>query len=326
MKKMAIGFLILAVAAGVALGGGRAAAATKVIAGEVSPDGSLPVRALEVFKAQAAKYSDGDLQVQIYPNSQLGSFLTMVTQMKAGLVNVMFIQPDALGAQSALATANSWPFLFADPQAMLAAWQGPGGQALIHDVEQQSGYRMLAPSWNGPRWIFTTRKAKSLADLQGMKIRVPGTAIYVEQMKLLGLSPTPMAVSEIFSGLQQGVVEGVEGVISDLSPLSVQEVTKTVIMTDHVISPKVFVTSGAWVNRLSSKDKSALARAMTDASTFYGKELERQIDSLRRSFEAKGIVFLKPTLSLAQFRDKEKPLQAALPKVWAEAQKLAVHP
>src|SRR3546814_7246828 len=115
----------------------------------------------------------------------------MVTQIKSGLVNVIFIQPDALGEQVPIATANSWPFLFDNQEEMLEAWNGPGGQQLIDEVAKRSGYRMLAPTWNQARWLYTTREATGLDDLRGMKIRVPGTAVYVDQLKLIGLSPTP---------------------------------------------------------------------------------------------------------------------------------------
>src|SRR3954451_1012857 len=133
-----------------------ALAATKVIVGDTAAPTSIIGRTLEQFKEKAEKYSDGELKVEIYSNSQLGTFGTMATQMKVGLVNVMFIQPDALGEQISIVTANSWPFTFKNADDMVAAWRGPGGKALIAEVEKRSGYRMIAPSWNVARWIYST--------------------------------------------------------------------------------------------------------------------------------------------------------------------------
>lgn len=310
------GFMTAALAATSAL------AATKVIVGDTGAPTSIIGRTLDQFKEKAEKYSDGELQVEVYSNSQLGTFGTMATQMKVGLVNVMFIQPDALGEQISIVTANSWPFTFKNAEDMVAAWRGPGGKALIAEVEKRSGYRMIAPSWNVPRWIYTNRNAKSLDDLKGMKIRVPGTAIYVNQIKLLGLSPTPMNIAETFSAMQQNVVEGIEGAIPDMAALSIQEVAKTAVMTGHVLSPKAFLTYGPFVDGLAPKSKEAFIRAASEASDFYGETTKAQEKELIAAFKAKGINFVEPGHSVEEMAKMEEPLKKQLPEVWNWAQKL----
>lgn len=302
-----------------------ALATTKVIVGDTGAPTSIIGQTLELFKQRAEKYSDGELKVEIYSNSQLGTFGTMATQMKVGLVNVMFIQPDALGEQISIVTANSWPYTFKNADDMLAAWKGPGGKALIAEVEKRSSYRMIAPSWNVPRWIYSTRHAKSLDDLKGMKIRVPGTAIYVNQIKLLGLSPTPMNIAETFSAMQQNVVEGIEGAISDMAALSIQEVAKSAVMTGHVLSPKAFLTYGPFVDSLAPKSKEAFIRAANEASDFYGETTKAQEKDLIASFKAKGISFVEPGHSFEEMSKMEEPLKTQLPEVWTWTQKLLAH-
>jgi TRAP-type C4-dicarboxylate transport system substrate-binding protein len=234
----------------------------------------------------------------------------------------MFIQPDALGQQIPIATANSWPFLFKNQDEMMKAWNGPGGKALIAEVEKRSGYRMLAPSWNVPRWIYTTRKANSLADLKGMKIRVPGTAIYVNQLKMLGLSPTPMNIAETFTAMQQGVVDGIEGAITDMATYSMQEVSKSVVMTGHVLSPKALLTYGRWVDGLG-KSKDAFVRAAQDGSDHYSQITKDEEKKLIEMFKAKGVKFIEPAVSVEQMRQMTEPLKKELPEVWTWAQRLA---
>jgi TRAP-type C4-dicarboxylate transport system substrate-binding protein len=261
--------------------------------------------------------------VEIYGNSQLGTFATMATQLKVDLVNVMFIQPDALGQQVPIITANAWPYLFKDADEMLAAWNGPGGKALIAEVEKRSGYRMIAPSWNVPRWIYTTREAKSLADLKGMKIRVPGTAIYVDQIRDLGLSPTPMNIAETFTAMQQKVVEGIEGAISDMANYSIEDVAKSAVKTSHVLSPKAFLTYGPWVDRLTPKNKEAFYRAAADASEYYGNQTKEEERQLIDKFKAKGVAFVEPGVSIEEMRKMTEPMKKQLPEVWTWAEKLA---
>ena len=314
--------LPFAALAGAAFTSTSTLATTKVIVGDTGAPTSIIGRTLEQFKEKAEKYSDGELKVEIYSNSQLGTFGTMATQMKVGLVNVMFIQPDALGEQIPIVTANSWPFTFNNADEMVAAWRGPGGKALIAEVEKRSGYRMIAPSWNVARWVYSTRNAKSLDDLKGMKIRVPGTAIYVNQIKLLGMSPTPMNIAETFSAMQQNVVEGVEGAIPDIAALSIQEVAKSAVMTGHVLSPKAFLTYGPFVDGLVPKSKEAFIRAATEASDYYGETTKAQEKELIAAFKAKGIDFVEPGHSVQDMAKMEEPLKKQLPDIWDWAQRL----
>src|SRR6201999_3757817 len=142
--------------------------------------------------------------------------------------------------------ANSWPFLFKDSDEMLKAWNGPGGQALTAEVEKRSGYRMLFPTWNEPRVVYSNRVAANLADLKGLRIRVPGTPVYVEQIKLLGLVPTPFDINQMYTGIQQNAIGGAEFTLTDAAAFSMQDVTKTVVATNHVLSPKVWLAWGQW--------------------------------------------------------------------------------
>ena len=306
----------------VALWQAEASAVTKVVLGDTSAPTSIVGRSMAVFKERAEKYSNNDLKIEIYPNSQLGTFGVMATQIKVNLVNFMFIQPDALGEQIPIVTANSWPFMFKDADNMLAAWNGPAGRALIAEVEKRSGYRMIAPSWNVPRWIYTTRDVKSLDDLKGMKIRVPGTAIYVNQIRLLGLSPTPMSISETYTAMQQKVVEGIEGAISDMAGHSIQDAAKTAVMTGHVLSPKAWLTSGAWVDGLSPANKEAIIKAANEATEYYGKSLKEEEQKLIALFKDKSIKFVEAGRSLEELRQMMEPLKTQLPEVWSWAQRL----
>jgi TRAP-type transport system periplasmic protein len=296
--------------------------ATRVIVASTQPEDSIVGRASKVLKAKAAEYSGGSLDVQLFFGGQLGSFGAMVTQMKINVVNLVFSQPDALGEQAPIATANAWPFLFETDEEMTKAWNGPGGRALIAEVEKRSGYRMLFPTSNEPRVVLSNRPAKSLADLKGLKIRVPGVPIYVDEIRMLGLVPTPFDVNQVYAGMQQNAIGGAEFPLSDAASFSMQDVSKVVVTTNHVLSPKVWFAWGQWVDHLSASDKGALYRALQDSSAFYSKTIQAEAGSYRKKFTDKGIPFVTSGLSQKELEDKVAPLKSELPEIWDWAQRL----
>jgi TRAP-type C4-dicarboxylate transport system substrate-binding protein len=301
---------------------GSALAATRVIVGSTQPEDSIVGRASKVLKSKAAEYSGGTLDVQLFFGGQLGSFGAMVTQMKINVVNLIFSQPDALGEQVPIATANAWPFLFQNDEEMTKAWSGSGGKALIAEVEKRSGYRMLFPTSNEARVILANRPAKSLADLSGLKVRVPGVPIYVNEIRMLGLVPTPFDVNQVYAGMQQNAIGGVEFPLSDAVSFSMQDVSKVVVTTNHVLSPKVWFGWGKWLDQLSTGDRTALYHALQDSSAYYSTTIKSEAASYRKKFADKGVPFVETGLTRPQLEEKVAPLKTTLPEVWIWAQRL----
>lgn len=291
---------------------------TKMIIGLTQSEKSLVGRAAIKFKEQVEKNTNNQVAVEIYFSSQLGTFNEMASQMKVGNVNAMFIQPDALGNQTPLATVNAWPYLFDSPDNMLKAWKSDTGKQLCDEIEKKSGYRLLAPTWNSGRNIYTTRSVSSINDLKGMKLRVPGTKIFIEQTKLMGISPTSLDINEVYTSMQQGVVEGMEGTISDAIDRSLQEVSKSLIVTEHVLSPKMWLMWGQWLDGLNPSYKEAIYKAADEASKFYSEQLQVEEKEYMQKFKSRGVNIVN--LPKQELAGRMEPLKNSLPDlaVWAE--------
>lgn len=288
--------------------------------GDTSSASSIPGETADKFAALVNKYSNGDIKAKVYHNGQLGPFQQEATELKTNAINAIFIQPDALGTQVKLAQVDAWPFMFQTPEQMVKAWQGPGGQKVIQEIQKESGYLLAAPTWNTPRNIFLNKSVSSLKDAKGLKLRVPGEDVYLDQMKLLGLTAVGMNIGDVYTGMQSNVVNGMEATLPDASNYSLQDVTKTVITDGHVIAPKMWLFWGKWIDSLSPADKSAVMKAATDASAFYSKQAQDQSKKITQEFKDKGVTFVSPGLTFQQMQAMTAPLQKQLPDLykWAK--------
>jgi TRAP-type C4-dicarboxylate transport system substrate-binding protein len=127
---------------------------------------------------------------------------------------------------------------------------------------------------------------------------------------------------EVYTGMQQKVIEGVEGTIADMDSISVQDVAKTAVMTSHVRSPKAFLTMGRWVDSLTPANKEAFLKAAQDGSDAYGKFAQEEEESLVKKFKDKGVKFVEPGVSFDELSKTVEPLKTKLPEVWTWSQKL----
>lgn len=290
--------------------------------GSSDAPGSIPGRAELLFAKDVRKYSHGQVTVTVYPNSELGSFPQMATEMKTGSVNSMFIQPDALGVAAPLAQVDAWPFMFSNAKQMVKAWRSKQGKELVAAIEKTSGYYLTAPTWNTPRNIFLNETVPNLRAARGMKVRVPGENVYLDEMKLLGLSPVGMDIAEVYTGMQQNVVNGMEATWPDAVSFSLQDVSKTVLLDGHVIAPKMWLFWGQWLKQLSPANRKAVLHASRTASAYYSRVSKAEQKSIIKSFKAKGVRFAKPGVSLKQLRRMEAPLARQLPQLAAWAKRL----
>lgn len=291
--------------------------------GDTGAATSLPAKAQQRFVELVQKYSNGHVKGKVFPSSQLGTFSQMATGMKSGTVTGMFIQPDALGEQVDLGQVDAWPFMFHNGDEMEKAWNGNGGHQLTDAIKQKSGYVLTAASWNSPRDILLNKPVANLAEAKGSKVRVPNEKVYINQMKYLGITAVGMNIADVFTAMQQNVVNGMEATLQDADAFSLADVTKTIITTDHVTAPKTFIFWGQWLDGLSASDRSAVMRAAKESSAYYSQLAKEQQTVIRQKFQSKGVKFVSPGVSFDQLNQIETPLAADLPDLahWADVLK-----
>jgi len=255
----------------------------------------LSIRLTEAAKEIAAK-SAGRVNITVFPNSQLGGDPEMLSQLRAGGIDLLAAPSMTLSTLVPLSGLPSIGFAFASYDQVWAAMDGAVGD-IVRDAITKTGVVPMKKSWdNGFRQITssTSRQINSVDDLKGFKIRVPVTALLTSLFSGLGALPASISVSDLYSALQTHIVEGQENPLAQVSTNKMYEVQKYCALSNHC-------WSGYWVlgNRkaLASlpPDLLAIVNESFDAAAL--KERADLVDmdrSLQAELSGKGMVFNKP--------------------------------
>ncbi|MFU0833368.1 MAG: DctP family TRAP transporter solute-binding subunit [Oscillospiraceae bacterium] len=230
------------------------------------------------FGELVEQYSDGSITVKQYPDNQLGDDATTFKMCQQGDVDI------AVGSTSSVSSiypdyyVYDTPFLFMSKQEVYdVGFGGETGQTISNNVEK-IGLKSLAMWENGFRNLTTNSKPiASVADLKGLKIRTMANNVHLAAWKAMGVSPTPMTFSELYTAMQQGTVDGQENPIGIILGNNFQEVEKNIIYTEHVYTPYYVVMNLDKWNSLSDAQQDAISKAMKEA-TAYQYEISQKIE------------------------------------------------
>lgn len=195
---------------------------------------SLQNRAAEQLAENVNEASDGRLTIDVFPASQLGSWEEMQEGLEIGSVDIVIESVGSLERYTDLAAIEGVPFLYRDADHFFSVWDGEIGDEIIQTIRDESGFLLLGEMYRGPRVLNASRPVSNLDDVQGLKLRVPTQQTYIDTWNTLGASPTPLALNEVFSGIEQGAIEGQENPIDVVRFNSFYEVAPYVTNTNHL--------------------------------------------------------------------------------------------
>lgn len=177
--------------------------------------------------------SNGQLDVQIYPNAELGNSKDGIEQAIRG-ANIAVVTDTAYIADYVPDySIMNGPFLYNDYKEILKLAKSPWHQEMV-DASAKKGLKILAMNWYfGSRYVISDKVIQKPADLKGMKVRIPQNKMWVETLKAMGANPTQLDLSEVYSGLSQGVVDAAEAPLSTIYGNKWHEVKKNIAATGH---------------------------------------------------------------------------------------------
>ena len=255
------------------------------------------------------KKTGGAVEIQVFPSSQLGNQRDLIEGLTFGTVDMTLTSTAVLGNFLPEAAVFDLPFIFRDiPHAYKAL--DTVGMEICKPLEKR-GIKVLSMWENGVRHMTNNRNPiRKPADMKGLKIRVMEQPIYIEMMKILGASPTPMAFGELFTALQQGVVDGQENPAAHIFTSRFFEVQKYISLTAHTYSAEpLLVSMGVW-NKLPEKYRATIQTAADEARDWQ-RDLCRKLESeYWDKIKASGKSTINDDVDKAAFMEATKPVWA----------------
>ncbi|KAF1048479.1 MAG: 2,3-diketo-L-gulonate-binding periplasmic protein YiaO [Herbaspirillum frisingense] len=280
----------LALAAGGWPGKSEAAEFVLKYANNLALTHPMNVRAAEMAKA-IAEQSKGRVEIQIYPNNQLGGDTDMLAQVRSGAIDMFTLSSLTLGTLVPVAQISGMGFAFKDYDTVWAALDGDLGAHMRQEVQAKSTLFAFEKIWdNGYRQITNSaRPVSSPDDLKGMKLRVPPSPLWTSMFKALGVSPTSINFAEVYSALQTGIVQGQENPLAIIYTGKLYEVQKYCSMTNHMWDGFWMLGNKKSFERLP-KDLQEVIRVNVNAAGVRQREDVRKLNaSLAGELKAKGI-------------------------------------
>jgi tripartite ATP-independent transporter DctP family solute receptor len=214
------------------------------------------------FAQKVAEYTNGKVEVQVFPNSALGNHRDMLEGIKMGTLQITKCMATDLSAYFPQVQVFGLPYMFSSREHMLAAVDGDVGKYFNEQVFPKEDFICLAWFDAGTRSVYNRKRPiKTMADMKGLLLRVPENNIYMSSMAAFGATGTPMAMGDIYTALQTGVIDGAENAYAVYDGMKHFEVAKYYSYTDHIMTPDVIIMKKSYLESLPQDIQGAIWKA-----------------------------------------------------------------
>ncbi|HZX88485.1 MAG TPA: TRAP transporter substrate-binding protein, partial [Reyranella sp.] len=261
----------------------------------------MNIRAKEAV-AKIREETGGPVEIQIFPNSQLGSDSDVLSQVRTGGVEFFTMAGALLATLVPVANIDGIAYVFPDYATVWKAMDGGLGTMIRGEIAKYNLVAMDKVRDNGFHQITTkNRQIKMPADLKGLKIRTGATALQVSMVTAFGASPTTISFNELYSALQTGIVDAQLNALVVIKAAKLYEVQKYCALTNHMWSGFWFLANkDAW-ERLPEPLRAIVAKNFNAAAMLEREEIAASNKTLQDDLTAAGMVFNQP--DGAQFRE-----------------------
>lgn len=267
----------------------------------------VTVRADIEFARIVEEKSKGRIKIDIYAGGQLGDEKSVIDQVQFGAVDLMRVSVSTLSDFNKEIGILILPYIYRDREHMFKVLDGPIGDKIIAGLED---YKLTGLCWfdAGSRNFYNTKKdITTPEDLKGLKIRVQENKLMTDMVRTLGASPTPMAYSEVYSGLRTGVIDGAENNLLSYLSTNHYEVAKYITLDELTRIPEMIVASKININKLSVEDQKIIKEAAQEASKYQRQEWLKEEEEAKKKVVSKGAIITKLETN-TMFKEKVKAL------------------
>lgn len=300
--------LLAGLAAAVSLSPGDADAQTKNWrVAVVTPPGHPYNQGLDEFKRLVEEGSNGQVEVTVFPSSQLGGEVESAKNVQLGTLEMTIISTSNTSPFYGDLEIFGVPYLFKSLSCAYKVLDGPLGQEMAEGLRQQAGMRVLGWYTFGMRQLFNTQKPLlEPSDLDGLMFRVPADQLAEAAYRAMGANPVPMDFPEMFSALQQGVIDGADNPLITLHQFKWYEVVKFASISNTAAGLSPFLVNERVFASLP-EDVQQLVIDAGQASAKVNREVEAGATSeARNALEAEGVRI--DEVDVAAFREAVEPV------------------
>lgn len=274
-------------------------------AAPVSEDNQL-YQWCEKFKSLVEEATDGQIIIENHHANELGGERDLFEGVQLGTIDLCMISNGPVGNFVPEVMAFDFPFLFSDFDHVAAVFEGEIGDRLKGQIEETAGVVVLDWAINGFRQLNNSKRpVVHPSDLSGMKIRTMENAIHMETFSAMGADPTPMNGSELYTALQQGIVDAMESPLTYIIPSKFYEVTNYLSITNHFYAPSIIAMNANKFNALSAELQATVLDCAEQASA-YQKEFCLTMDA-KLTEEAASLHGMEVvTVDMDEFREATK--------------------
>lgn len=278
-----------AAASAAALLSGAAMAATLSINTALTPADPL-YKGLESFRDAVGKRTNGAIEVKLFPNSQLGSDEDVLEQARAGAPVAVVVDGGRLANFVKEFGILGAPYLASGYDGIRKVVTSPLFEEWVGKLQKASGHQVLSFNWwQGERHLWTAKPVRTPADLKGSRMRTIGSPVWLQTVNAMGATATPMPYAEVYSALEQKVIDSVEVQLPAGYNSKLFEVTKVVTKTGHISLITGLVTGAKWFASLPAEQQKILREEALRAGDIASYGTRDRLADIEKSLKAAGM-------------------------------------
>ena len=275
-------------------------------------------KSLVMFKDSVEKALPGQVAVQVHAASSLFRQGTEVPALQRGNLEMSTMTTFEIEQQIPEYGAFSAGYLFRDYEHLNKVFKSPIGSAYFDAVAQKMGLQIIGTAYLGTRQLNLRqfKDVKTPADLAGVKLRLPGGPGWMALGKGLGVSPTPMAMPEVYLALKTGAVDGQDNPLNITKVNNLHEVTQQIVLTSHMLQPVFFAVAKPYWDKLSAPQQAAMRKAALEATEYNDKSRLAEEKEMVDFFVKAGLKVTTPDVNSFRAAVEKQYAEAGLSQKW----------
>lgn len=267
----------------------------------------------KAFVSALEEKSGGEMTGKLFLNGQLGDEQDTVTAAATGTLDFSILAINNITPFSPTVGTLTLPYVVLSLEDAEKLTQGPLGDKLVAQTVEDAGVRIIGWSYSGFRVLSNSaRPVATVADLAGLKIRVPKNEIMIASYQSWGINPVPMAWTETFAALQQKVIDGQDNPFMTIYSMKFDEVQKYITTWRYIFSLEPLVISEPLFQSMSADEQQMVLDAGHEATLFSAQFLRDEEEKIREELMARGMEITAPA------DDEKEFIELATSKVWPQ--------